>query len=119
MSKPKILIVDDEKMTRDAMSRILSGEYDCLTAADPELALSVLDRNPDVALILTDYKMPVMNGVELIKSAKAKFPSVGAILITAFGEIDLAVAAMKEGADDFITKPITDFSQLRTRIERA
>ena len=119
MSKPKILIVDDEKMTRDAMARILGSEYDCLTAADPELALAELDRNPDVALIITDYKMPVMNGVELIKAAKAKFPSIGAILITAFGEIDLAVAAMKEGADDFLTKPITDFAQLRTRIERA
>lgn len=119
MSKSKILIVDDEKMTRDAMARILGGEYDCRTAADPELALAELDRNPDVALIITDYKMPVMNGVELIKAAKAKYPSIGAILITAFGEIDLAVAAMKEGADDFLTKPITDFAQLRTRIERA
>ena len=119
MSKPKILIVDDEKMTRDAMARILGGEYDCLTAADPELALAELDRNPDVALIITDYKMPVMNGVEFIKTAKAKLPSIGAILITAFGEIELAVDAMKEGADDFLTKPITDFAQLRTRIERA
>lgn len=101
------------------MARILGGEYDCITAADPELALAELDRNPNVALIITDYKMPVMNGVELIKAAKAKFPAIGAILITAFGEIDLAVAAMKEGADDFLTKPITDFAQLRTRIERA
>ena len=118
MSKPKILIVDDEKMTRDAMARILGGEYDCLTAADPELALAELDRTPDVALILTDYKMPVMNGVEFIRAAKAKFPTIGAILITAFGEIELAVEAMKDGADDFLTKPITDFAQLRTRIER-
>ena len=119
LQKTKILIVDDEKMTRDAMARILGGEYDCLTAADPELALAELDRNPDVALLLTDYKMPVMNGVELIKAAKAKLPTVGAILITAFGEIELAVEAMKDGADDFLTKPITDFAQLRTRIERA
>jgi len=119
MTKPKILIVDDEKMTRDAMARILGGTYECLTAADPDLALAELDRNPDVVLLLTDYKMPGMNGVELIKAAKENHPTLGAILITAFGEIELAVEAMKDGADDFLTKPITDFNQLRTRIERA
>ena len=120
MSKSKILIVDDERMTRDALAKILGKmNYVCLTAADPELALKALAANPDVALILTDYKMPGKNGVELIREAKAAKPSLGAILITAFGEIELAVAAMKEGADDFLTKPITDFPELAERIERA
>jgi len=119
MSKQKILIVDDEKPTRDAMARVLGRAYDCLTAPDAELALDAVRANPDLALLVTDYKMPGDNGVELIKKAKALLPSLGAILITAFGEIELAVRAMKEGADDFLTKPITDLAQLEFRVAQA
>ena len=71
MSKPKILITDDEKPTRDVMARVLSGSYDCLTAADAEQAMQIITATPDLALLLTDYKMPGDNGVELIKKAKA------------------------------------------------
>ena len=117
--KAKILIVDDEKMTRDALARLLGRTYECFTAADGDLALAELERQPDIALVLTDYKMPGMNGIELIKASKQKRPALGAILITAFGEIELAVAAMKEGADDFLTKPITDLAELQTRAARA
>lgn len=120
MSKPRILIVDDEKPTRDAMSRILSPRYDCLTAPDAEQALKAVEANPDLALLITDYKMdPGDNGVELMKKAKALNPQLACILITAFGEIDLAVGAMKDGADDFLTKPITDIDQLEVRVAKA
>ena len=63
MAKPKILIVDDEKPTRDAMARILSASCECLTAPDAELAMKLVEENPDLALLLTDYKMPGENGV--------------------------------------------------------
>ena len=116
MEKPKILIADDEKPTRDAMARILSPSCECLTAPDAELAMKLVEENPDLALLLTDYKMPGENGVSLIKRAKAANPSLACILITAFGEIELAVEAMKEGADDFITKPITDLAQMEQRV---
>ena len=119
MTKPKILIVDDEKPTRDVMAKILGAKYDCLTAPDAELAMKILSANPDTALLITDYKMPGENGVELIKKAKGEIPTLGAILITAFGEIELAVNAMKEGADDFITKPVTDINQLEIRVAKA
>ena len=119
MSKPKILITDDEKPTRDVMARVLSGSYDCLTAADAEQAMQIITATPDLDLLLTDYKMPGDNGVELIKKAKSVNPTMGAILITAFGEIDLAVEAMKDGADDFMTKPITDLAKLEFRIAKA
>ena len=62
MSRPKILIVDDEKPTRDVMARILSSSCECLTAPDAELAMQTLDANSDVALLITDYKMPGENG---------------------------------------------------------
>ena len=119
MEKPKILIADDEKPTRDAMARILSPSCECLTAPDAELAMKLVEENPDLALLLTDYKMPGENGVSLIKRAKAANPSLACILITAFGEIELAVEAMKEGADDFITKPITDLAQMEQRVKKA
>ena len=118
-NKAKILIVDDEKPTRDVMARVLAPKYDCLTAPDAEAALRVVAATPDLALILTDYKMPGDNGVTLIKKAKAANGALAAILITAFGEIELAVAAMKDGADDFLTKPITDLGELEQRVAKA
>ena len=119
MAKPKILITDDEKPTRDVMARILGAKYDCLTAPDAEQALKTVAATGDLALLITDYKMPGMNGVELIRKAKALNPSLACILITAYGEIELAVEAMKEGADDFLTKPITDLNQLELRVSKA
>lgn len=119
MAKPKILIADDERPTRDVMARMLSAKYECLTAADATEAQQIIVATPDLMLLLTDYKMPGKNGVELIREAKSANPALAAILITAFGEIDLAVEAMKEGADDFITKPITNIASLELRIAKA
>lgn len=119
MDKRKILIVDDEKPTREVMARILSSTYECLLAPDAELALKTLAENRDIALLITDYKMPGKNGVELIKKAKHDQPTLACILVTAFGEIELAVNAMKDGADDFLTKPITDIAQMELRVAKA
>lgn len=119
MDKQKILIVDDEKPTREVMAKILSASYGCMLAPDAEAALKILRENPDIALLITDYKMPGKNGVELIKNAKENCPSIACILVTAFGEIELAVAAMKDGADDFLTKPITDIAQMEQRVAKA
>ena len=119
MDKRKILIVDDEKPTREVMARILAPSYECLTAPDAEVALKILSETPEISLLVTDYKMPGDNGIELIKKAKELIPNLAAILVTAFGEIELAVAAMKEGADDFLTKPITDIAQMELRIAKA
>ena len=119
MTKPKILIVDDEKPTRDAMARVLSRDYTCLTAPDAALALEAVRANPDLALLATDYRMPGDDGITLIEKARAIIPDLGCILITAFGEISLAVEAMKRGASDFLTKPISDLDQLEMRIAKA
>ena len=119
MKKQKILITDDEKPIRDVMARLLGTKYECFTASDAESSLKVLAAHPDIALLITDYKMPGENGIELIKKAKALYKNLAAIVITAFGEIDLAVKAMQEGADDFITKPILDFDRLEFRVAKA
>ena len=119
MLKPKILIVDDERPTRDVMARVLSDKYVCLTAPDAEQAMKAVSENPDLALIISDVRMPGEDGVSLIRRAKAANPSLACMLLTAYGTVDLAVAAMKDGADDFLTKPITDLDQLELRVGKA
>jgi DNA-binding NtrC family response regulator len=116
--KERILIVDDEKSTREFMARALSGKYEVLTAADAELAVKLLDADRSIRLLLSDVRMPGEDGITLMKAAKAMDPNLAVILLTAFGSIDQAVAAMKDGADDFITKPV-DLDQLEIRIEKA
>ena len=116
--KDRILRVDDEKDTREFMARALSGQYDVLTAADAELAMKQLDADRSVRLLLSDIRMPGEDGITLMKAAKAMNPNLAVILLTAFGSIDQAVAAMKDGADDFITKPV-DLDQLELRVEKA
>ena len=119
MLKPKILIVDDERPTRDVMARALSGKYHCITAPDAEQAMSAVAENPDLALVISDVRMPGEDGVSLIRRAKAANPNLACMLLTAYGTVDLAVAAMKDGADDFLTKPITDLDQLELRVDKA
>ncbi len=100
-----ILVVDDEKNIRDALVKILNKEgYNTLSAAEGKEALNVL-REKDVNLVLTDLKMPTMDGLELLTACKMIKPNVEVILITAYGTIGKAVSAIKDGAYDFITKP--------------
>ena len=114
----KILIVDDEKDTRDFMARALSGQYEVVTAADAELAMRQLESDASIRLMLSDIRMPGEDGLTLMKAAKAAHPNLAVVLLTAFGSIDQAVAAMKDGADDFLTKPV-DLDQLELRVEKA
>lgn len=117
--KPKILIVDDEKPLRDTLARWFRQKYECLTAPDAEAAMELVRANGDLVLMISDVKMPGENGVELLKKAKACNPSMACILLTAYGTVDLAVEAMKDGADDFFQKPITDLAQFELRVEKA
>lgn len=119
MAKVKILIVDDEAAIRTVMARALGAKYDCLVASGGDEALKLLASDPDIRLMLSDIRMPGMDGVELLKKAKALNPGLVCILLTAYGTVELAVEAMKDGADDFLTKPITDLDQLELRVERA
>ena len=120
--KPKILIVDDEKLLRDTLAEWFAPGYDCLTAPDAEQALKAVKENPDLALMISDVKMPPdgdRSGVELLKKAKAANPDMACILLTAYGTVDLAVEAMKVGADDFFQKPVTDLAQFELRVAKA
>ena len=117
--KPKILIVDDEKPLRDTLARWFRPSYDCLVAPDADEAMKLVKANPDLALMITDVRMPGEDGVSLLRRAKAANPDMGAIVLTAYGTVDLAVAAMRDGADDFFQKPITDLPAFELRVAKA
>jgi len=100
-----ILLVDDHQPFRDSLAKILGGEgFRVFPAKDGEEALDIL-RKEFIHLVLTDLKMPKMDGVELLKVAKAIRPETEVILITGYGTVDTAVTAMKDGAFDYIQKP--------------
>ncbi len=113
-SGPLILVVDDEEANRLALERILVREgYDVRHAEDGRQAMQRL-REERPALVLTDLKMPGMDGLELMRAARAVEPELEVVLLTAFGTVETAVEAMKEGAFDFLTKPLKRAEILRT-----
>ncbi len=102
---PTILIVDDEKHTRDGLRRLLENNYDVYVAADIAGAINVLERE-HVDVLLTDLRLGGEDGMTLIERAlKTPHPPI-AIMMTAYGTVDVAVEAMKRGAYDFVTKPL-------------
>src|SRR5881275_2799415 len=103
--QPTILIVDDEKHTRDGLRQLLENDYDVYVAGDSAGAMSVLEREA-VDLLLTDLRLGGEDGMQLIDRAlKMPHPPV-CIMMTAYGSVDTAVEAMKRGAYDFVTKPL-------------
>ena len=100
-----VLIVDDELNIRRVLAAMLKREgYEVTTAADGEQGLAVLHRTP-IHVVVTDLVMPRMNGLDLLKRVAIDFPDVPVIMITGHGSVDSAVAALKAGAFDYITKP--------------
>src|SRR6266849_6653710 len=103
--QPTILIVDDEKHTRDGLRRLLENDYDVYVSADIAGATDVLDRE-QVDVLLTDLRLGNEDGMSLIDRAlKIPRPPI-CIMMTAYGSVDVAVEAMKRGAYDFVTKPL-------------
>ena len=117
MSNKHILIVDDEPLTRRSLYEILKFQgYKVSTSDNGEDAYGVIEReSPDV--VISDLKMPKIDGLALLKKIKTTHPDTAVILITAYGSIENAVAAMREGAFDYITKPIID-NEIKIIIQR-
>ncbi len=110
-----ILVVDDDKSTREGLALALGSDYSVLTAADSEAALGALLRN-SVDLVLTDLRMPGRDGISLLRDIVSSYPGLPVILLSAYGSVERAVEAMKEGAYDFLTKPINlDHTELVIR----
>ncbi|APR83485.1 Response regulator of zinc sigma-54-dependent two-component system [Minicystis rosea] len=117
-SKSRILVVDDEPSARSGMQKLLEQEgYDVDAAADGPSALVIAaERAPDV--VITDLKMPKMDGVALLGKLREQDGDLPVIVVTAFGDVGSAVRAMRAGAADYLTKPV-DFEALTVSIERA
>ncbi|MHC4472009.1 MAG: sigma-54-dependent transcriptional regulator, partial [Planctomycetota bacterium] len=103
----RVLVVDDEPKIRQLLQRLLEREgYRVSTAGDGAAALEeILRERP--ALVITDLKMPGMDGVELLKRARSIDPDLPVVLITAYASMETAVEALREGVDDYITKPFS------------
>ncbi|MBI2437429.1 MAG: response regulator, partial [Lentisphaerae bacterium] len=112
-----ILIVEDEKNTREGLERALRRNYQTLLADSAERALATLDEN-HVDIVLSDLRLPGMDGLALIKRALAHDSQPIGILLTAYGSIESAVEAVKAGAYDFLTKPV-NLDQLELALQRA
>jgi len=113
-----VLIIDDEKNVRALLSKILGqDQIDVHTAGTGSEGLQMADDvNPDVVLL--DLRLPDANGLDLLKTLKARHPEVAVIMITAFGQIASAVEAMKHGATDYLEKPFEPLDKLRLAIGR-
>jgi len=116
--KSRIVIVDDEERMAGVVAMTLGrAGYECETYGSGVQALAALDtRAADV--VITDWKMPQMDGIELLRQLHARQPALPVILITAHGSVPSAVAAMREGAFDYVTKPF-DNDELRAVVGRA
>jgi putative nucleotidyltransferase with HDIG domain len=113
----RVLIVDDDHLVRDALRFALEDAgYDVWAVAHGADALAVLESQA-VDIVLSDIFMPGMNGFELLKQIRQRRPDVPVILVTGFGNIEMARQALKEGATDFITKPY-NVSEIPILIER-
>src|ERR1043165_8556792 len=118
MTKPTLLIVDDEKPTREGLRAALEDHYDVYVADDAATAMTLLEQeNFDV--LLTDFRLPQEDGMKLIARAKSLSKPPICILMTAYGSVELAVDAMKRGADDYIAKGRLQIEELEMRIARA
>jgi len=116
--KPTLLIVDDEKTTREGLRAALEHRYDVYIAEDAQAAMNLLEsENFDV--LLTDFRLPNEDGMKLIARAKSLPKPPICILMTAYGSEELAVDAMKRGADDYIAKGRLQIDELEMRIARA
>lgn len=104
--KAKIVAVEDEQYIRLYYHEMLSDQYDLVTKATAEEALTYMTDNRDmIDLVLLDYKLPDMSGVESLKKIKALLPSIPVIIVTAYGSEEVAVNAFRNGAIDYVKKP--------------
>src|SRR5438034_1370268 len=117
--KRKILIVDDDAGIRASLAVLLQKwGFEPIQASDAMEATQIVEKqDPDI--VITDVVMPEISGLELLRTLKAGDPNRPVLLVTAQGSIDMAVEAMKQGARDFLTKPLTDLPKLKALLDDA
>ena len=115
---PRIAVVDDEARMAQVLAMMLRRDGHLVDVfTEPEVCLAALSRDP-YDLLLTDLRMPAMDGVALLKAARAVIPGLPVILITAHATVQTAVEAMREGAFDYVKKPFEN-AECRALVKRA
>lgn len=117
MENAKILIIDDNETHNLALEEALSRVgYRCQTASTGRDGLKILAKDP-LDIVLTDLRMPDVDGLAILKAAKEKDPAIEVIVVTGHGSVESAVAAMKDGAADYLTKPV-NLEEVRTKVAK-
>jgi len=112
------VIADDEPRLRQVLVRLMSGDgFTCVEAGSGVEALEQLEQVP-AHLLLTDLRMPRMDGIELLRQSRAKYPDLAVILITAVADVDVALDCLANGAMDYLTKPF-HLEEVRARVAQA
>src|SRR4051812_11928674 len=113
----RVLVVDDDPAILSSVSEILSEDGRIVTSAENGIrALAVMER-ADPHVVLTDVRMPDMDGIQLLREIKARRPDIDVIMMTAFDDMPTVVTSMRDGAVDFLVKPL-ELQHLRTTIRR-
>ena len=114
-TRTKILIVDDEQAIRSSFAAVLEKEgFSCRPAANGEDAVEAFERDP-FDIVITDIRLPGMSGVDLMRRVKSSAPDTIVILMTAYASLETAIEAVREGASDYLSKPVR-FEQLALKI---
>ena len=114
----RALVVDDEPRLRELMVRVLAREgFECRAAADGAAALRALDAWP-APLVMSDLRMPDVDGVELLRGVRQRHPDTAVVMVTAVADVDTAVRCLGMGAADYLTKPF-HLDEVRARVRQA
>ena len=117
-SAPYCLIVDDEPRLRQVMAHLMRGDgFQCVEAANGIEALMLLETTPAI-LVLSDLRMPKMDGMELLRAIRARFPDIAVVMITAVADVEMAVSCLALGAGDYVVKPY-QLEDVRARVSQA
>ncbi len=119
MEAPKLLIVDDEPRIREFFIKFFSAEGWIVGQAEDGIAAQKIINKEPFDVIVTDLKMPRMDGITLLKWINRQFPQIQKIILTAYGSVNAAISAVHEGAYDFISKPIENYEKLKITVQRA
>jgi cyclic di-GMP phosphodiesterase len=116
--RPYCLIVDDEARLRQILVHLMRGDgFQCIEAGNGAEALERLERY-DVMLVLSDLRMPKMDGMDLLRQVRARYPDVAMVMITAVADVEVAVSCLAIGAMDYLTKPF-HLEEVRARVAQA
>jgi putative two-component system response regulator len=115
---PHCLIVDDEPRLRQVLVHLMRNDgFTCLEAENGEQAIAALERQP-VMLVMSDLRMPKLDGIELLRQIRGRWPDVAVVMITAVADVEVAVSCLAMGAMDYLTKPF-HLEEVRARVAQA